>query len=473
MLEGLEISEVILSDLEYSGRLDAEYYRPEYLRSEKLLRIRNSKPLFKISDFLIGPFGSAFTVENYTEDKTYRYIRGKDVKQMCLMNDDNVYMPKADFERLSKYALREHDILVSVVGTLGNAAIVEGDDLPAIFSCKSTVLRTNGINPCYLLAYLNSKYGRSLLLRKERGAIQKGLNLDDLRTLAVFVAGNVLQEVIEKVYKKSIEIRKQSESMYSQAETLLLDTLGMKNFTPSAEAINVKSFTDSFAATGRLDAEYYQPKYEELEAFLKSKPHSKLHGLVSFINHGKQPPYIENGTVRVFSQKWIGDKSIDYSFLKAQEEPFTSQEFADQYSEYVAKKNDVLYYSVGANLGYCHNYLIDEPIMPGSFITLIRPDQEKIHPVYFGVVLNSIVGRMQAEKWKSASAQPYIYPKDISEFLIPLIDEVIQKQIANSVQESLAYVTESERLLNVTKGAVEIAIEQDEAAGMAYIERNS
>jgi hypothetical protein len=86
-LEGLEISEVLLSNLEYSGRLDAEYYRPEFLKNEHLLRARNSKQLSSLSDFLIGPFGSAFTVENYTEDKSYRYIRGKDVKQMSLMDN--------------------------------------------------------------------------------------------------------------------------------------------------------------------------------------------------------------------------------------------------------------------------------------------------------------------------------------------------------------------------------------------------
>ncbi len=164
---------------------------------------------------------------------------------MCLMDDDNVYIPKVDFERLSKYALRKDDILVSVVGTLGNAAIIEKEHTPAIFSCKSTVLRTNGISPQYLLAYLNSRYGRSLLLRKERGAIQKGLNLDDLKTLDVYVAGNDLQGDIERLYRKSIGIKKCSKYRYAQAETLLLDTLGMADFSPSTDNINIKSFKDS------------------------------------------------------------------------------------------------------------------------------------------------------------------------------------------------------------------------------------
>ena len=65
-----------------------------------------------------------------------------------------------------------NDILISVVGTLGNACIVQKEEIPAIFSCKSTVIKAKRVDPFYLLSYLNSKYGKTLLLRKERGAIR-------------------------------------------------------------------------------------------------------------------------------------------------------------------------------------------------------------------------------------------------------------------------------------------------------------
>jgi hypothetical protein len=264
LLEGLEISEVMLNDLEYSGRLDSEYYRPEWLACENLIKKRNAKPLSSFANFLIGPFGSAFTVENYTEDKTFRYIRGKDVKPMRLMDDDNVYMPKIDFERLSKYSLKKNDLLVSVVGTIGNSVIIEEENLPAIFSCKSTVVRVNGINSHYLLTYLNTKFGQSILRRKERGAVQKGLNLDDLKTLDVYEAGNSFQEAIAQVYKATGSINKSSKTAFDQAEKILLETLKLADFLPTIKSVNIKSFKDSFARTGRLDAEHYQLKYDQL-----------------------------------------------------------------------------------------------------------------------------------------------------------------------------------------------------------------
>jgi hypothetical protein len=228
LLERLEISEVLIRDLEYSGRLDSEYYKPSYVNYETLLKNRGSKPLKEFANFLIGPFGSAFTVDNYTQDKTYRYIRGKDVKALTLMNNDNVYMPKKDYDRLSRYALKENDVLVSVVASIGNAAIINSVDLPAIFSCKSAVIRTDNINPKYLLAYLNCKFGKELLIRKERGAIQKGLNLDDLKTLDIFIPSLNFQSNIESLFNKSYFNKNQSQELYSQAETILLQEIGLE-----------------------------------------------------------------------------------------------------------------------------------------------------------------------------------------------------------------------------------------------------
>ena len=171
-MDGLECSEILKSELEFSGRIDAEYYQKKYLAYQDIINRHDVLPLFKIADFLIGPFGSAYDTSSYVEQSDYRYIRGQDVKPFLLQDTSPRYMADSDFFRLKKYALSSNDILVSVVGTLGNACIIQNHEIPAIFSCKSTAIKSTGINPFYLLCYLNSKYGKSLLLRKERGAIQ-------------------------------------------------------------------------------------------------------------------------------------------------------------------------------------------------------------------------------------------------------------------------------------------------------------
>lgn len=469
-MEGLEISESKLSELEYSGRLDAEYYRPQFMKYERLLQARSAVKLASLSDFLIGPFGSAFAVENYSDESIYRYIRGKDVKEMYLMDNDNVYMPKSDFDRLSKYALRKNDILVSVVGTLGNAAIVEEEDLPAVFSCKSTVLRANSIYPEYLLAYLNSKYGRSLLLRKERGAIQKGLNLDDLKTLAVYSAGTDFQKDIRQIYLGSLELRKSSKIMYSQAEAVLAETLDISGFQPSTESVSVKSYAESFAQTGRLDAEYYQPKYDGLIAHLVAQPHDKLINLVD-IKKSIEPgsdAYSDDDTGLPFLR--VADYS-KHGLLEPQ------KRLADSYVE--ANKAEILsllprkktiLFSKDGSVGEA--YCLQEDgnfITSGAILHLTVKPKKEVLPDYLALVLNSDVVRLQAERDAGGSIILHWRKEEIEDVIVPIISSEKQEAIVKSLKEAEQLKFESKRLLDVAKRAVEIAIEQDEAAAISYI----
>jgi type I restriction enzyme S subunit len=56
---------------------------------------------------------------------------------------------------------------------------------------------------------------------------------------------------------------------------------------------------------------------------------------------------------------------------------------------------------------------------------------------------------------------------------VPMINEDIQNKIADLVQQSFALKAQSTHLLDVAKRAVEVAIEQDEAAAFAYIAKNA
>jgi len=71
----------------------------------------------------------------------------------------------------------------------------------------------------------------------------------------------------------------------------------------------------------------------------------------------------------------------------------------------------------------------------------------------------------------SASLYPAISEKDLLGLPIPKISATVQNQITALVQQSFTLKAQSERLLEAAKRAVEIAIEQDEAAGMAYLAR--
>lgn len=479
MLEGLEISEVRLSTV-VAGvetmRFDSEYHLKKFIAIDKY-KERNSTRFCKFNDIGISIDCSAFYpgIEQFYDTGDNYLIRVQNIKNGIIDYESCATLPylSSDYDTLKW--VKEGDIVITKGGTIGytgyvTKAALASRDLIFIKSSNPTV--TPAFSK-YLYLYFSTDFAFQQLIRSSSQCAQPHLTITLVKDFDILKASDSFINKTTRVYDKSIEKLEHSNTLYEVANNLLLQELGFENWKQNTEKVSVKSLKDSFCSSGRLDAEYYQPQYDEVERKIKCHNWATLQDLCLLINHGMQPPYVENGEMRVFSQKWIKDKEIDYSFIEDKEGPRTSMDFAEANPDYVCRKNDIVHYSVGANVGFCHTYLSDVPMMPGSFITLIRANENKVNPIYLGVVMNSIVGRLQSEKRKSGTAQPYVYPKDLKEFFIPVLPTNIQDSIAAKIQESFALRHESERLLDVAKKAVEIAISENEESAMKYIVENN
>lgn len=131
------------------------------------------------------------------------------------------------------------------------------------FSCKSSLIRNVKINPFYLTAYFSCKYGYALIRRGQRGAAQPGINLFDLRNIPVPIVSDNFQDAIEKLVLKSRETKKDSRKQYTHAEQLLLSGLGLQDWTPQHTLTHVRNYSQA-ARARRMDAEHFQPKYQEM-----------------------------------------------------------------------------------------------------------------------------------------------------------------------------------------------------------------
>lgn len=468
LLEGLEATEIAKSDLEFSFRLDSEYYQKEYLSIEKLALEKNGVNLGTLTDFLIGPFGSAFKTENYEEETTgeeetnYRYIRGKDVKPFFLMNDDNKFIPESDFSRLQKYKVLPNDVLVSVVGTLGNASIALEKELPAIFSCKSTILRNSKINSFYLLAYLNSDIGRKLLLRKTRGAVQAGLNLDDLKTLTIPQLSDVIQFEVEELIRNANNQLELSQSSYKDAENLLLTELGLLNWQPTEKNTSVASFADSFFATGRLDGEFYQPKYEEIANEFKG-----------YVNGYK---VIESACV-LKDENFNPQKTESYRYIELAniggmgEISNVTKELGENLptrARRIVNKGDVIVSSIEGSLQKCAviSEKYDNALCSTGFYVL---QPKFINSETLLVLIKSEPMQNLLKQACSGTILTSINKDDLLRIPIPIIRDVAQDKIRLLIQQSQSAQAESKRLLELAKKAVEAAIEQGEETALKLI----
>jgi hypothetical protein len=270
--------------------------------------------------------------------------------------------------------------------------------------------------------------------------------------------------VIENIFKELSTFRNLSNEIYQQSEDLLLSELNLKDWQPTEETIAVKSFKESFLSCDRLDAEYYQPKYDELIQIIHSySTYTKTIKEIQIFNtRGLQPIYSQNGTLNVINSRHILEQHLDYdNFEKTNVENWNTQEKARVY------KNDILIYTTGANIGRTNVYLSDEQAIASNHVNILRLKKE--NQIYVGFVINSIIGRLQTEKLSAGSAQAELYPKDIDNFVIPFISGDKQQQIIDKYVMSLEQKQKSKQLLEIAKIGVERAIETDEETATIWI----
>ena len=429
------VSVVKLSELEGAKRIDAEYYQPEYLKLESFIKQTKSYKLWGNIEghFITGPFGSEFKVENYVTDSPYRYVRGRDVKEFFLLDDENVYIPKKDFERLKKYSLQEGYILISVVGTLGNTAIVDKDVPPAIFSCKSTAYIAEGINPFYLIAYLNCRYGKDLLKRRVRGAVQTGLNIDDLKYLPIYLPDKKVQGKVAQLVNESKLFYDKSKSLYTQAENLLLEDLGLKDFKPKYELFYTANLSQAFGVH-RVDAEYFQPMYEEIEEHLTKNFETLPIKKIRYIDV-TTGQYTENYVSKEEGKPYIRGTDISNGTINTDSLLYISPE--DQIESKKAKEGDVVVTRVGT-IGLsaripkeCEGGTISD-----NLIRIRIFDEGKLNSYYLALYLGSSIGVSLMIKNSRGSVQQRLNQETLKEVIIPLLPSETQQKIAELVKQS-------------------------------------
>lgn len=440
------------SELEGAKRIDAEYYQPRYLELKtNLLKTKSYKQWGNLEGrFITGPFGSQFIVENYSEEKEYRYIRGRDIKDFFLAHDDNAYIPKKDYERLKKYSVQTGDVLVSVVGTLGNSVVVDDSVPPAIFSSKSTVFRPQEIDAYYLIAYLNSKFGKGFLERNVRGAVQTGLNLDDLKDLPIFIPSVVEQNRIASIIIESKQTADSSEGFYTKAEELLLKELGLQESDFEDELSYV---VNAWEIAKRSDAEYFQPKYEKLLQKI-GKNAKKLCELAP-----RQAVQVGLNKDRAYNYIEISDISAnsgeaDYHMVEARELPANAKMKIDGGELIISKVRPTR----GA-ISIIPDDWQNDFVASGAFsiFKLQSPMRE-----YVQVVLRSFIGKLQLERPTTGTSYPTIMDKDVENVVIPILPKATQQKIGDLVQESHTARKKSKDLLNQAKHQVEELIEKGE-----------
>lgn len=250
-------------------------------------------------------------------------------------------------------------------------------------------------------------------------------------------------------------LQKQSDNEFRIAMLLLHDNINYPFCHASRKrGVTNKKLSSSFVKSGRLDAEYYQPKYDTLSAYLSDFTCSTIGELVD-IQRSVEPGsdvYQENGIpfVRVqdLSKFGISETNIHLS--------------EKDFSDVIRPKKDTILLSKDGSVGIA--YKVDNDlncITSGAILHLTLKDSCML-PDYLTLVLNSIVVKLQAERDAGGSIIQHWKPSEIEDVVIPILPMSIQEELSMKVQQSFALRKESEQLLQDAKYLVENEISNNQ-----------
>ena len=267
-----------------------------------------------------------------------------------------------------------------------------------------------------------------------------------------------LDEKIEAILGDANRILSSSVDVMKECESALLKAVWFQAAVSSDSGCAIRSFADSYCRSGRLDAEYYQPKYEAIARSLNTsetvRSLCRLHDEPFLPKNHVKYPYIELADV---------GQSGDISGVDVQygaELPTRARR--------MVKSGQILVASVEGSLQSCA-LITDEydgALCSTGFYVL---DSDKMNAETLLVLFKSEPIQTLMKQRCSGTILTAISKDELLSMPLPLVDARIQEGIAAKVQEAFALRKQAKQLLEYAKQGVEMAIEQGEDAALGWL----
>lgn len=183
--------------------------------------VDNYKPNIRIDfSWELKPLGQICDVRDGTHDSPkfvqdgFPLVTSKNIKNGTIILDDVNFISKEDYDKINQRSkVDKGDILMPMIGTIGNPVIV---DIEPTFAIKNVALIKfpgQKVKPKYVLFVLNSSLFAKYIEATKRGGTQNFISLKDIRSFNIPCPAVEIQERMIKEIEEEISIVEQNKRL--------------------------------------------------------------------------------------------------------------------------------------------------------------------------------------------------------------------------------------------------------------------
>jgi type I restriction enzyme S subunit len=450
-------------------RLDADFYRPEYLEFDHRAEARGLKmrQVVEISSLVTD---GTHKTPSYV-DAGVPFLSAKNIRNGFVdAGSGHKYVSAAEFDQLERWncAPQPDDVLVAKSGSIGSSGLAKGAyDRFAVFESVA-IIRPVGVSPAYLAAYLNSRLGQLQIRRNSKGAVIRHLHLEDLRDVEVPLPDRRIQDYIGAKVELAQRCRAVSSRSWAAATELLGAALGAP-LTP--ETFEVKSASNVSGSgyevssirpvvalvspvrlVGAIGAQFFTPRRAKAILVIEQSGlgAKRLSALAD-----RFTKRVSADEVQARGLSYVGlaqvDSSTGYVSTATDEQPSSSSACFGARDILFSKLRPYL-----NKVAICPEHLQE---VAGSTEFVTYRAKAGVDPYYLFFVLKSPLVLNQVIDITSGSTHPRVDPDLIDDVLVPMAEAAVQKRIGRLARAALELMRRATLLVEEAKADVEALIE--------------
>ncbi len=356
-----------------------------------------------------------------------RFLRILNVEDGEILDRNLKYITeKVHQNKLARSQLDVGDVLMTITGRVGSAAVVHKEHLPANINQHIARLRvdTTRYRLEFLSEWLNCPIGQNLSNRFVSGGTRAALNYGAIRSIRIPLPDLLEQDRLLNVMNAARADCKakvaEADSLMSDVNDFVLDTLGLtlpKSDLRRAYAVMPTQIRGQF----RIDSDYYHPERTMVLRSLDIPPDGL--GIVSL----SDIVCFERKKLKAPTEPYLG-----MSHIQSHTGELTNATDTASGSCFAYQPHDILFAGMAPYLNKVYRAETDGTCSTEFYVLRIK-DTETLLPDYLAAILRSNVVLAQTVHMMTGSTRPRLTNYDVANLKVPIPALSVQQTIAAEV----------------------------------------